>query len=110
MDIVSAMREHPHIGVPLVLCALLAISLLFAFFGQWNQLSMDEKQYEGVKEEWKKGTRLKTLLRWYFLGDFIAAKRIWTESRGIRFILPLGLFFGVLAWLLYWALQRVATV
>jgi hypothetical protein len=108
MDMETAIRAHPHLGIPFVLCVLMSISLLFAFVMQWNQYSMLEKQWSGLKEEWKKGTRLRTLLRWYFFGDFIAAGRIWKESRGIRFVLPLGLGFGLAAWILYQALEAVA--
>jgi hypothetical protein len=108
MDIEEAIRQHPHFGIPFVLCSLMAVALLFAFVMQWNQYSMIEKQWTGLKVEWKKGARLKTLLRWYFLGDFIAAKRIWGESKGIRFVLPLGFTFGIVAWLLYLVLAHVA--
>ena len=108
MDIESAIRTHPHLGIPFVFCELLSVSLLFAFVMQWNQYSMLEKKWSGLKEEWTKGTRLRTLLRWYFFGDVLAAKRIWGESKGIRFILPLGLGFGAISWFLYLALERTA--
>ena len=108
MDIESAIRAHPHLGIPFVLCVLLSVSLLFAFVMQWNSYSMLEKQWSGLREEWKSGTRLRTLLRWYLFGDVLAAKRIWGESKGVRFILPLGLGFGVISWLLYLALEHAA--
>lgn len=106
MDIEEAIRHHPHLGIPFVLCALLSVALLLAFVMQWNVYSMIEKQWSGLKEDWKKGARLKALLRWISFGDFIAAKRIWDESKGIRFVLLLGLISGGLAWVLYLALAR----
>lgn len=75
--------------------------MLFAFFAQWNQYSMIEEQWRGVKEEWKKGTRLQTTLRWYLLGSFIAAYRIWKGSRGGRFVLPLAVILGCISFFLY---------
>ncbi len=101
MDLEIAIREHPRIGIPFLLCAVLAGCMLFAFVMQWNQYSMVEEQWRGAKEEWKKGTRLQTALRWYFLGSFIAVYRIWKESKGVRFLLPLSVAHGGLAWLLY---------
>lgn len=109
MDIEVAIREYPGIGIPFLLCALLSGCLVAAFLMQWNQYSMVEEQWRGLKNEWKKGTRLQAALRWCFLGSFVAAYRIWKETKGIRFILPLGIMLGAIAWLLYkWMEHLVA--
>lgn len=108
MDIEQAIREHPAIGVSFVLCVLMAVSLLFAFVMQWNGFAMLEKQWEGLKEDWKRTKSWKVVLRWYFFGDFLAAKRIWADSKGVRFILPLGLGFGVAAFFFHWMLRDAA--
>lgn len=108
MDIEVAIREHPALGIPFLLSAVLSGCLAFAFVMQWNQYSMLKQQWRGVREEWKKGSRWKTALRWYFFGSFIAAARIWKESVGMRFILPLSVALGAIAWFFYKALERVS--
>jgi sirohydrochlorin ferrochelatase len=67
---------------------------------------MAAEHWRGVQGDLKKGAGWKAIVRWYFLGSLIAATRIWKESSGIRFILPLSAAFGGLAWILYEALKR----
>ena len=108
MDIEKAIRDHPLLGIPFLLCSVLAGCLLLAFLAQWNDFSVAERQWHGFRGAWRQEPGLRTLLRWSLLGGFISAKLIWNESRGVRFGVPQAGAMGAAAGFPYWLLERIS--
>jgi len=101
MDIEEQFRANPLIATAFLLSCTLGASLLIAFFMQWHPWVLAERSYQNFKRERKEKGSILSGLKWAFLGDFIEGWKVWKESRGNRFVLPLGIAFSLLAWLLY---------
>ncbi len=101
MDIEEQFRAHPMIATAFIMSCLLGGSLLIAFFMQWHPWILNERSYQNFKKERKEKGSVKSGLKWTLFGDFLEGRKIWKESKGIRFIFPLGLGFSFVAWLLY---------
>lgn len=108
MDIADAIREFPAVGIPFALLGVLSVCLTFAFVMQWNRFTILEKYREGITQDTQRIGRARAIVKWLLIGNFLAMKRIWDESKGMRLVPVLAVGCGVGAWALYALLKRLA--
>ena len=106
MDIEEQFRAHPLLATAFLLSCTLGASFLFAFIMQWHPWVLAEKSYQEFKKERKDKGTLLSAIKWYVLGDILSGWKAWKESKGMRVVLPLGIGFSLLAWLLYGYLMK----
>jgi hypothetical protein len=102
VDIEVQFAEHPVLAAAFVLCCLLSGACIFAFVMQWNSGEILIRNTERFMRERERFGSVVAALRWYFVGDWISAAEIWKETRGIRFVLLIGLAMGGLAAAIYY--------
>lgn len=87
--------------IVVVMSALFGVAFLAAFFLQWNQVSIEIRSAEKLAKESKEKPKGLALLRWCFINPWIVAKEIWDETKGSRFLVPLGTLLCGIAYFTY---------
>ena len=87
--------------ITVTMSALFGIAFLAAFFLQWNRASIEIRCAEKLADEWKKYPRHIALLRWWFITPWIVAVEVWDETKGCRFLVPLGAALCGIAYVVY---------
>jgi hypothetical protein len=80
-------------GLAVAASALLHLiggAMIFGFIMQWNWGTMELEGLKELKSDWKPGMRIQALLRWYFITPFVVTRRIWKKTKGMRWLVPVG--------------------
>jgi hypothetical protein len=91
----SWLDTHPVASVWCVVLAFSGGAMLFAFFVAFSQLNILARSVTTTRK------RQKGLLWWYLLSDWYALWEIWQETKGMRWLLPLGLMLSGTAYVIY---------
>ncbi len=83
------------------MCALFGVAFLAGFFLQWNRVSIQIRCAEKLAAEWKSRGKSVALLRWWLVTPWIVVVEIWDETRGCRFLVPIGAALCATAYVTY---------
>lgn len=99
------MADYPVVLALCFLFYLLGIACVLAFLIQWNRGTVLLYALERYRHERGEMGWVVACLRFLTIGSIIAFAKIWDESRGARWLFPIGLAMIAIGSLLYRAIQ-----
>jgi|GEM_PF-3129771 len=87
--------DHRLALVLCIVCGTFGGAILLAFMAAFSQFSILGRSIQIARE------REKDFLWWYFFSGFVAAWQIWKETKGFRWLLPVGAISCFLSYAIY---------
>jgi hypothetical protein len=78
-----------------IVCGTFGGAIVFAFLAAFSQVSILGRSIEIARQ------RSKGFGWWYFISGFVAAWQIWKETKGFRWLIPIGGIFCLLSYVIY---------
>jgi hypothetical protein len=88
-------RGHDLAFAACMICAVFGGGILLAFAMAFSQLNVLGRSIQIAKE------RKKGFVWWYAASGLVADWQIWRETKGVRWLLPLGAMFCLAAYLIH---------
>jgi hypothetical protein len=85
----------------IILCHLMGGIFIFAYLMQFNTVTMEVERFKELKKEWKTHGAIKALLRWYFITPFKVAADRYKQTKGMLWLVLIGIFLIVAGQMLY---------
>ena len=89
----------------IILCHLMGVVFIFAYLMQFNTVTMEMECFKELKKEWKTHGGIKALLRWYFITPFKVAADRYRQSKGMLWLVLIGIILIVIGQVLYKIIQ-----